>query len=471
MTLWTAQEAAQATGGEARGDWAVTGLSIDTRTLEPGDMFIALTAARDGHDFVADALSKGAAAALVTRVPEGVADDAALLLVTDVQTALEDLARAARARSTAKVIAITGSVGKTSTKDMMAHALRPQAKVHAAEKSYNNHWGVPLTLARMPRDAAYAVIEIGMNHPGEIAPLSALARPHVAVVTTVGPVHLEAFEDGVPGIAREKAAIFSGLVEGGVAIYNADLDVSPILREIAGPGAVSFGGSDGCDWQLTALTASPSGINCAAQTPEGKALFKLAAQGVHFGNNALAVLAACHAAGADLAQCTLALSSWTPPAGRGARIFVSLDPAHPELGIDLIDDAYNANPASVGAGLALLAASAPGPGGRLVAILGDMKELGPTEGALHADLARHPAMDTIDIVHCVGPLMGALHAELPGDQQGLHTPDAATLAGQAHHIVGPHDIVLVKGSLSMNMALLVDAIAELGHSEGAISKR
>ena len=471
MTLWTAQEAAAATGGEARGDWAVSGLSIDTRTLEPGDLFIALKAARDGHDFVADALGKGAGAALVSRVPEGVADDAPLLVVADVQSALEDLARAARARTSAKVIAITGSVGKTSTKDMMAHALRPQAKVHAAEKSYNNHWGVPLTLARMPRDAAYAVIEIGMNHPGEIAPLSALARPHVAVVTTVGPVHLEAFEDGVPGIAREKAAIFSGLIEGGVAIYNADLDVSPILAQIGGAEAVSFGESDGCDWRLTALTAGTAGINCVAQTPEGKILFKLAAQGVHFGTNALSVLAACHAAGADLAQCTLALGSWTPPAGRGARIFVSLDPAHPELGIDLIDDAYNANPASVGAGLALLAASTPGPGGRLIAILGDMKELGPTEVAMHADLARHHAMDAIDTVHCVGPLMGALHAELPGDQQGQHTPDAATLAGQAHHLVGPHDIVLVKGSLSMNMALLVDAIAELGHSEGANSKR
>ena len=204
MTLWSAQQAALATGGRAVGGWAVTGVSIDTRTLQTGDLFVALKAARDGHDFVADALAAGAGAALVSRVPDGVDDTAPLLIVPDVQVALEDLGRAARARIKAKVIAVTGSVGKTSTKEMLRHMLGACGKTHASVASYNNHWGVPLTLARMPEDTEFAVIEIGMNHPGEIAPLTKMAAPDVAMVTTVAEVHLEAFED-INGIALEKA--------------------------------------------------------------------------------------------------------------------------------------------------------------------------------------------------------------------------------------------------------------------------
>ncbi|MGB3406402.1 MAG: Mur ligase family protein, partial [Jannaschia sp.] len=252
MTLWTASEAAEATGGRAIGNWAVTGLSIDTRTIATGDLFVALKAARDGHDFVRQALDTGAGAALVSRVPDR-CEDGPLLLVDDVQAALEDLGRAGRARTRAKVIAITGSVGKTSTKEMLRHVLAPQGRVHAAIKSFNNHWGVPLTLAGIPRAADFAVIEIGMNHPGEIGPLAAQAAPDVAMVTTVAPVHLEAFVDGVPGIAREKAAIFDGLRPGGVGIFNTDLDVSDILSI---KGSVSFGQTPS-DWQMTALVAGP----------------------------------------------------------------------------------------------------------------------------------------------------------------------------------------------------------------------
>ncbi|HAR52981.1 MAG TPA: UDP-N-acetylmuramoyl-tripeptide--D-alanyl-D-alanine ligase, partial [Roseovarius nubinhibens] len=230
--LWTAQEAAEATGGTTQGDWQVSGVSIDTRTLAEGDLFVALKAARDGHDFVAQALGKGAGAALVSHIPEGVAPDAPLLIVEDVLAALEALGRAARARSAARVVAVTGSVGKTSTKEMLRTVLARQGRTHAAEASYNNHWGVPLTLARMPRDTQFAVIEIGMNHPGEIAPLARLARPHVAMVTTVAAAHLEAFEN-IEGIAREKAAIFEGLEPGGIAVVNADLDTTPILEEAA----------------------------------------------------------------------------------------------------------------------------------------------------------------------------------------------------------------------------------------------
>ena len=228
MTLWSAQDAALATGGQAVGDWAVTGVSIDTRTLQTGDLFVALKAARDGHDFVANALAAGAGAALVSRVPDGVDDTAPLLIVPDVQAALEDLGRAARARTKAKVIAVTGSVGKTSTKEMLRHMLGACGKTHASVASYNNHWGVPLTLARMPADTEFAVIEIGMNHPGEIAPLAKMAAPDVAMVTTVAEVHLEAFED-INGIALEKASIIDGLVskwccdhECGYPLYRGD---------------------------------------------------------------------------------------------------------------------------------------------------------------------------------------------------------------------------------------------------------
>src|SRR6056297_3955939 len=214
MTLWTATDAARATGGRASTDWEATGVSIDTRTLRPGDLFVALSAARDGHDFVAQALDKGASAALVSHVPPGVdATTAPLLIVDDVQSALEAMGLAARARTQARVVAVTGSVGKTSTKEMLRDVLSQQGKTHAAEASYNNHWGVPLTLARMPMDTDFAVIEIGMNHPGEIAPLSCMARPHVALITTVAPAHLEAFEN-IEGIAYEKASIFEGLEPG-----------------------------------------------------------------------------------------------------------------------------------------------------------------------------------------------------------------------------------------------------------------
>ncbi len=209
MILWTASDAAAATGGTAQGAWQATGVSIDTRTLQPGDLFVALKVARDGHDFVGDALKKGAAAAIVSHIPDGVDEDAPLLLVDDVQTALEALGCAGRARTQARVVAVTGSVGKTSTKEMLAQMLGSQGRTHASVASYNNHWGVPLTLARMPADADYAVIEIGMNHPGEIAPLAKMARPHVAMITTVGTAHLEAF-DNIEGIAVEKASILEG---------------------------------------------------------------------------------------------------------------------------------------------------------------------------------------------------------------------------------------------------------------------
>ncbi|WP_372803293.1 UDP-N-acetylmuramoyl-tripeptide--D-alanyl-D-alanine ligase, partial [Paracoccus seriniphilus] len=318
MSLWSAAEAAAATHGEARGDWNATGVSIDTRTLQAGDLFVALTDQRDGHDFVAQALKKGAAAALVSRVPKDVAPDAPLLIVPDVLRALEDLGRAARQRMGGRVIAITGSVGKTSTKDMARTALTGQGRIHAAEASYNNHWGVPLTLARMPADTDFAIIEIGMNHPGEIAPLSRMARPHVAMITTVAAAHLEAF-GAIEGIAREKGAIFQGLQAIGTAILPEDLPVTGILRDCAdAAGAVVVGfGRDGMA-RLIMARPMEGRLKCRARIAGEMVEFTLQTTGAHFAMNAVGVLAALAAAGADVKQAAARLGDWQPPKGRGA---------------------------------------------------------------------------------------------------------------------------------------------------------
>lgn len=463
MILWTAAEAAEATGGRAMGDWQVSGISIDTRTIAPGDLFVALTATRDGHDFVAQALEKGAGAALVSRIPEGVSPDAPLLLVEDVQTALEALGRAGRARTQARVVAVTGSVGKTSTKEMLAAMLGAQGRTHASVASYNNHWGVPLTLARMPRDTDYAVIEIGMNHPGEIAPLARQARPHVAMVTTVAAVHLEAFDD-VAGIAREKAAIMEGLEPGGAAVLNADIAEADILRQVAtsvGARQVTFGRT-ARDYCLNAAEVAGTETRAEAKTPEGGIRFTLQSAGAHFAMNALGALACCDAMGADRAQALTGLESWTPYKGRGARESIALEGG----AITLLDDSYNANPTSTGAALDVLAL---GSGSRRIAFLGDMKELGPEAEALHAELSMHPAMAQIDRVHCIGPLMQALHAALPEGKRGLWSETSAEMAVKVPDLVAVGDIVLIKGSLSMGLARLVDALREIGH--GARSKK
>ena len=467
MTLWTAAEARDATGGTTTTDWTATGVSIDTRTLQPGDMFVALKAARDGHSFVAQALEKGASCALVTHRPDDVAEDAPLLIVGDVLGGLADLARFARARTKARIVAVTGSVGKTSTKEMLRAALAPQGVTHAAEASYNNHWGVPLTLARMPRDADFAVIEIGMNHPGEIAPLSRLSRPHVAMVTTVAAAHLEAFED-LAGIAREKASIVEGLVEGGTAILNADVSTSNILREIAeGSGAnlVTFGQE--ADWALGDVRIGDDTTVIGVQHAGTDYLVKLSVAGRHFAANAVAVLAACEALGADPSDAARHLSDWAPPAGRGTRETVTLD-AHVEgAELALIDDAFNANPTSMEAALEVLAASAPRTQaerrGRRVAILGDMLELGPDEIEMHAALARSPHLVHLDTLHCAGPRMRALFDALPADLRGQWSPDADDLAAMADRLVGEGDVVLVKGSKGSHVSRVVDAIRKLGH--------
>lgn len=467
--LWTSADAVAATGGESPVDWTASGVSIDTRTLQPGDLFVALKDLRDGHDFVAQALAKGAAAALVTHRPEGVAADAPLLVVPDVLAALGALGRHARARARAKVVGVTGSVGKTSTKEMLRVVLGGQGSVHAAEASYNNHWGVPLTLARLPADADFAVIEIGMNHPGEIAPLARMARLDVAIITTVAPAHLEAFAS-VEGIAHEKADILEGLAAGGIAVLPVDLAVSPILLAKAaqcGAKVLGFGSSAQARYRSTEIKICDTATIVKA-TRDGKPfLYKVMSPGRHFGENGLAVLATADALGLDPMISAADLGRWAPPAGRGTRDRIVLDRVE-ETSFQLIDDAFNANPASVAAALDVLIAARPEDGvgrvgkGRRIAILGDMLELGPSETDLHRAIARHKGIEAIDLIHCVGPRMKALWQDLPRRQRGEWLQTAPELVARVRSLIDAGDIVLVKGSKSIKVSLVVDALRKLG---------
>lgn len=472
--LWTATDAIAATGGTSATDWQASGVSIDTRTLQKGDLFVALTDVRDGHEFVAAALAAGAAAALVSRIPDGVPADAPLLIVPDVLRALEALGIHARARTNARVIGVTGSVGKTSTKEMLRAAFAGQSRVHAAQASYNNHWGVPLTLARMPQDTGIAILEIGMNHPGEIAPLARMARPHVVIITTVAPAHLEAFDD-LSGIATEKAAIIDGLEPGGTAILPADLDVTATLTakaSLAGVTTILFGSHAQADYRLTDVQITEFATIARARHAGQDMLFKLATPGKHFAANALAVLAASDALGLDRALTTTDLGRWAPPAGRGTRETILMDDIE-DHSFGLIDDAFNANPASTAAALDLLAACQPTNRvgrisiGRRIAILGDMLELGPTEDALHEAIATHPALASIALVHCVGPRMRALHAALPKSKRGHWVETAAELLPKATSLVDAGDIVLVKGSKGIKVSLVVDALRKLGQPDAS----
>lgn len=470
MTLWTSQEATAATGGQTIGDWSCSGVSIDTRTIEPGDLFVALKDQRDGHEFVAQALEKGAGAALVSHRPAGVAKDAPLLIVEDVLRGLEALGQAARARTQAKVAAVTGSVGKTSTKEMLLAMLSDQGRSHASVASYNNHWGVPLTLARMPSDTEYAVIEIGMSNPGEIAPLAMMAQPDVAMVTTVAAAHLEAFEN-VTGIAVEKASIFEGVKPGGVAVINADIEHAAVLMARAVDCRlrdVEFG-EHAHHFKLKTVSLQDEATVVQADAEGTPLLFKIASPGRHFAMNGLGALAVVQALGADLALAAHSLGRWMPYKGRGQRETIVLDPVERHLTLDLIDDSYNANPTSMAAALEVLAAASVTHDigrvskGRRIAFLGDMKELGCDATALHEALADLPSLQALDKVHCVGPLMQALYAQLPEHQRGdWHETSDEALCGLKRHL-DSGDVVLAKGSLSMKLGSIVDAIHKMGH--------
>ncbi|CAD5247383.1 UDP-N-acetylmuramoyl-tripeptide--D-alanyl-D-alanine ligase [Bosea sp. 62] len=459
--LWTGARLIEAMGARSQGPVpaAVTGASIDTRTLEPGDAFFAITGeARNGHDFVAAALDKGAALAVVDEAHAGAFPaDVPLAIVPDVLRGMEKAGMARRAELSAKVVAVTGSVGKTGTKEALRLVLSRQGKTHAPVASYNNHWGVPLTLTRTPRDVRYGVYEIGMNAPGEILPLAKMVQPDVAVITTIQPVHLAAFES-LEGIAREKAAIFNGLKAGGTAIINADIQQTGLLRELAlaaGAGRViSFGESEAADVRLLGCALKPD-VSTANASVMGRAVtYKLGSPGKHIVLNSLAVLAAAEALGADLALAALALADLTPPSGRGARQVLHA-PAGP---FTLIDESYNGNPASMRAAIENLGRMPVAGRGRRIAVLGDMLELGETAPELHKGLADAVTGNGIDLVFACGPLMRTLYDALPSHRRGAYAAQASSLEPYVLDAVRAGDVVTVKGSLGTRMGPIVKAM-------------
>jgi UDP-N-acetylmuramoyl-tripeptide--D-alanyl-D-alanine ligase len=445
----------------------ITGISIDSRTIASGEAFFAIKGdAHDGHAFVAKALAAGAGVAVVAAEKRSeMPADAPLLVVPDVLGGLTDLALAARARSRAKIIAITGSVGKTSTKEALRLALSPDGETHASVASFNNHWGVPLSLARLPESAVYAVFEIGMNHAGEITPLAKLVRPNIAIVTTIEPVHLEFFAS-IEAIADAKAEIFAGVESGGAAVINRDNAQFARLKSHAEQAGISrivcFGAAKDADARLVKLALQAESSTVEADVLGERVAYKLGAPGRHLAMNSLAVLVAAKLAGADLALAALALGGLAPAAGRGTRIALDL-PGGPAT---LIDESYNANPTSMRAALALLAQTPVGPRGRRIAIVGDMLELGDQATTLHRELAAVVKQNAVDLVYCAGPLMESLWQALPANRRGGRAKDAAGLEAQVVAAIHGGDAVMVKGSAGSQMGPIVKALVKR-YSRGA----
>ena len=452
--LWTSTEIARATGGVERGEFAATGVSIDTRTLERGDLFVALDGVRDGHEFVELAMAKGAAGALVSRDVT-----APSVRVREPLAALEQLGVAARARaSQARRGAVTGSVGKTSVTQAVMAGLTLAGRAHGSVKSYNNHIGVPLTLARMPRDTERAVFEIGMNHADEIRPLTWMVRPHVALVTTVGPVHTENFPDGEAGVARAKAEVFEGLEPGGVAILNADNAWFEMLRAEAlkvGATVRTFGRGETCDARLLDFRVSGQEAMIQARL-QGRVLdFPIRQTGQHWGSNSMAVLLMLEALEVGLDDSLAALGAFEPLAGRGAET-----PVRTKGGaFTLIDESYNANPVSMASAIATLGARKVE--GRRIVALTDMLELGPEAETFHAGLATALEAASIDLVFCAGPLMKSLWNALPPTRRGGYAEVASDLAPRLVRAVEAGDVVMVKGSNGSRAGLVAQALSAL----------
>jgi UDP-N-acetylmuramoyl-tripeptide--D-alanyl-D-alanine ligase len=440
----------------------ITGISIDSRSIGEGEAYFAIKGdVHDGHKFVASAYGNGGGVSVVSEDWTGKLDGETgpLLVVDDVLSALERLGIAARARlaDTARVVAVTGSVGKTTTKEALRVALAPSGNVHAAVASFNNHWGVPLTLARMPRETDFAVIEIGMNHPGEITPLVKMARPHVAMVMNVAAVHLGAF-DSVDEIARAKAEIFQGLEPGGVALINGDDQRLSLLTnwatEAGADDIKTFGEAEGCDARLSRLVLHGSCSCLTANILGDDIVVKVGAPGRHIAQNVLGVLAACKLAGADLARSGLALADIRAVKGRGERHTIG----EGDNRIVLIDESYNANPTSMRAALALLAAATVKGQGRRIAVLGDMLELGPQSAEFHAGLAEPILENGVDKVFIAGPEMAHLQAALAARGNSVHCETIDDLIPEILADLRPGDVVMAKASLGMRFATFVNAL-------------
>ncbi len=455
MSLWTSTAIAAACEGVAQGEFSASGVTFDSREVEPGDLFIALKGeATDGHRFVAMARARGAAGLLVSDAAEGPA-----VRVADTMAALNALGSAARDRSAALRIGVTGSVGKTGVKEALKAALgrfAPDA-VHASVKSYNNHTGVPLSLARMPAAARFGVFEMGMNHAGELAALTQLVRPHIAIVTWVASAHREFFATEAD-IARAKAEIFGGLPAGGTAIIPHDNVHAPLLAAAAaaaGARVVRFGEGAGADVQAERVALHPDCSCVTARIGDERLTFKIGMAGRHWVNNALAVLAGVQAAGGDLALAGLALAELNGLPGRGRRLRVAAGDGQAIV----IDEAYNANPASMAASLAVLRDVAPAGHGRRLALLGGMKELGALSAEFHAGLAPHLLKAKVALAVLVGPEMAPLAAALGRRIDVRHVADADAALAEIRRSLARDDVLLAKGSNSIGLGRVVAALA------------
>ncbi|HLL27114.1 MAG TPA: UDP-N-acetylmuramoylalanyl-D-glutamyl-2,6-diaminopimelate--D-alanyl-D-alanine ligase [Xanthobacteraceae bacterium] len=459
--LWALPALVAATGGRLLGSppAAIEGISIDSRTIGADEAFFAIKGERvDGHAYVGNALGRGAALAVVAEAKLAEMPKGALLVVPDVLDALRALARAARARSAAKIVAVTGSVGKTGTKEALRFVLSRDGETHASASSYNNHWGVPLSLARLPMSARFGVFELGMNHASEITPLARLVHPHVAIITTIEPVHLEFFP-GIEAIADAKAEIFTGLAPGGAAVINRDNSQFERLAAAArktGARVVGFGAHQDAEARLIDAALGPEGSTVRAVILGDDIAYKLGAPGRHLAVNSLAVLATAKLVGADLALAGLALARLQPPKGRGDRFRLTFGKGE----VLLIDESYNANPASMRAALDVLGRAPVGPKGRRIAVLGDMLELGPEGPALHRALAAAVEEAGIDLVFAAGPLMQNLWEALPADRRGGYAESTERIEALLVAALRPGDAIMIKGSNGSRMGPLAKKLVE-----------
>lgn len=462
MTIWSSSEAEKATGGKSTQEWSASGVSIDTRTLNKGDLFVALVGENnDAHDYLVQAFENGASAAVVSRIPEGM-EDKPLLVVADTFTALENLGTAARARCGGTIVAVTGSVGKTGTKELLAAAFGALGQTHASKKSFNNMWGVPLSLSNMHAGCDAGIFEIGMNHAHEITPLVQQVKPHIAIITTIQAVHIENFDTGMEGIADAKSEIFDGFDGEGKAILPIENDWYNHMKakaEAKGAKVFSFGEKEGADARLVDCLEAANGSRVKVDIMGERVEFSLQIPGRHIAQNAMAVLLAVKLDNGNIQKAAKALGQVTPIAGRGAREM--LDIGDPNNKVTLIDETYNASPASMRAAFRVLALVDPGRGGRRIAVLGDMLEMGKDAAKHHADLAMPLKACNVDLVYTCGKNMKNLHDALPANQRGVHRDTSQELAQIVPDVLIPGDVVLVKGSNGSKMGAVVEAMRAL----------
>jgi UDP-N-acetylmuramoyl-tripeptide--D-alanyl-D-alanine ligase len=462
--LWQAEDVVRAVRASCLHEqsWTANSVSIDSRTVARGDLFVALQGpAHDGHDHVAAAFTAGAAAAIVARQPSQVPPDAPLIFVDDTFVALQALGRAGRDRAKGKIIAVTGSVGKTSTKEMLRLALGAVGHTYANPGSLNNHWGLPLSLANLPENADYGVFELGMNHAGELAALAIITRPHIALITTIEAAHLEFFAS-LEAIADAKAEIFQGVNESGVVILNRDNAHFTRLAQAAKSRGIkkimSFGRDSKSDARMVDCSVTREGSVINATVMGYNVHYSLGAPGLHLAQNSLGALLTASVASTNVDACAGALANYKPPKGRGVTQSLTLADGG---GVTLIDESYNASPAAVRAAIEVLGQIIPAAAGHRILVLGDMRELGATSNALHAGLAPAIIEAKIDSVYCCGEMMRYLYDALPENVRGAHTSDSATLAPIVAQAIHADDIVTVKGSLSMNMNHIVTILKAL----------